>query len=90
MRVGRKHHQSTSAALCINPMTQPRGRAALLSYFTGQQRRLATETLAPWTPPLQQLKVRPPNRSQTSEGEPGFVVVRVVMAAVISDSGSGK
>ncbi|XP_011612951.1 nuclear factor, interleukin 3 regulated, member 4 [Takifugu rubripes] len=35
-------------------MTQPRGRAALLSYFSGQQRRLATETLAPlasWTPP---------------------------------------
>lgn len=92
MRVGLKHHQSTSAALCINPMTQPRGRAALLSYFTGQQRRLATETLAPLAPwnPLQQLKVRPPNWSQTSEGEPGFVVVCVVMAVVISDPSTGK
>lgn len=41
-------------------------------------------------PPLQQLKVRPPNRSQTWEGEPGFVVVCVVMAVVISDPSTGK
>lgn len=93
MRVGLKHHQSTSAALCINPMTQPRRQSCsvvLFHWATATARNRDAGTSGAVHPPLQQLKVRPPHRSQTSEGEPGFVVERVVMALVISDPSTGK
>lgn len=88
VRVGLKHHQSTSAALHQSHDAASRQSCSvvLFHWATATPRHRVTSGTVDPPPAAAEGKAS----KSVSEGEPGFVVVCVDMAVVISDPSTGK